>query len=62
MNNNAFDTLFEGFNEFDDDVMLDNTLDDPFESFNVFDMDITLDNVTPQMLIATYTGTTAADD
>lgn len=59
MNDNAFDTLFEGINEFDDDAMPDNVFDTLFEDFNVFDTDITLNIADPEMLIA-KTGTTVA--
>lgn len=60
MNDNVFDTYFEGFGEFDDEIMPDNVIDNIFEGFNEFNADLTLDNVDPELLIATHTGETVA--
>lgn len=37
MNNDVFDNLFEGFNEFDDEVILDNVFDSLSEVFTELD-------------------------
>lgn len=39
MNNDVFDNLFEGFNEFDDEVILDNVFDSLSEVFTELDAD-----------------------
>ena len=39
MNDSVFDTLFEGFNDHDDDIMSDNVLDTIFEDISEFDSD-----------------------
>ena len=39
MNNDVFNNLFEGFNEFDDEVILDNVFDSLSEGFTEFDAD-----------------------
>ena len=48
MNNNAFDDLFEGLNEFDEEVIADNVFDSLFEGFNEFDADTALNNADPR--------------
>ena len=41
MNDNAFDTLFEGFNDHDDDIMSDNVIDTLFDDIGEFGFDYT---------------------
>ena len=43
MSDKVFDAFFEGFNEFDDDIMLENAFDGLFEGADGSDADITLD-------------------
>ena len=45
---NNFDNLFEGFSEFDEEVISDNVFDSLFDGFNEFDADTALNNADPQ--------------
>ena len=53
MNNDVFENLFEGFNEFDDEVILDNVFDSLSEGLDEFDAD-------SRLPIAANTDTTVA--